>query len=79
MGRGGKRLGAGRPIGTTKAEGMSTKVIRISSEISKEQCEAIPLLIDVLNHWEDKCATEHDNPRYYHLKRMLDEIRTLGF
>jgi len=79
MGRGGKRIGAGRPIGTTKAEGMPTKVIRVSTEISKEQCEVIPQLVDVLNHWEDKCTNEVDNPRYYYLRKALEEIRALGF
>ncbi len=76
MPRGGNREGAGRPKGTTKAEGMATHVVRISTEISKDQAQAIPSLIAVLDYWEGQAD---DSPRYYYLKQMLEEIRALGF
>ncbi len=50
MARGGKRLGAGRPVGTTKGNGMPTHVVRVSAEVSKEQCDNVPALIDLLDH-----------------------------
>jgi hypothetical protein len=79
MARGGHRQGAGRPKGATKSEGMPSKVIRVSAEISKEQCEAIPELIAILNHWEDDCLANPDSARHYYLRKALDEIRALGF
>ncbi len=79
MARGGKRVGAGRPVGTTKGDGMATHVVRVSAEVSKEQCDRIPELIDLLNHWEDECQRNPDNPRHYFLKQALDEIRALGY
>lgn len=79
MARGGKRKGAGRPVGTTKGEGMPTKVVRVSCEVTKEQCDSIPQLQDLLNHWEDECAANPDGVRYYFLKKALEEIRALGY
>ncbi len=76
MPRGGKREGAGRKHGSGVGEGLASHVIRISSEISKEQCQTIPSLISILDDWEAKAD---DSPRYYYLKQMLDEIRALGF
>ncbi len=79
MARGGSRVGAGRPKGTTKADGMSTKVVRVSTEVTKEMCDNIPQLLFVLNYWEDRVVGEPDNPRYYYLKQLLDEVRGLGY
>lgn len=79
MARGGKRTGAGRPVGSTKGEGMPTRVVRISSEVTKEQCDAIPQLVDLLNHWEDECSVNPDSARHYFLKKALEEIRALGY
>jgi hypothetical protein len=36
MARGGFRVGAGRKPGTTKAEGLPTKVVRVSTKLSNE-------------------------------------------
>lgn len=79
MPRGGKRTGAGRPKGTTKGEGMPTKVVRVSAEITKEQCENVLLVKDLINHWEDKLLADGGNPRYYYLKQFLDELKGLGY
>lgn len=78
MTRGGYRKGAGRPKGTTKGEGMPTKVVRVSVDISKDEIDNIQTLKDILSHWEDRVIAE-DNPRYYYLKQMLEEIRALGY
>lgn len=79
MARGGKRVGAGRPTGSTKGDGMPTKVVRVSAEIGKEQCDSIPQLLDLLNHWEDECMANPGSSRHYFLKKALDEIRALGY
>ena len=79
MPRGGKRPNAGRPQGTTKGDGLATKVHRVSSEITKEQLDALPSLIAVLDYWEDECKANPDNPRHHFLRQALDEIRALGY
>jgi len=79
MSRGGYRKNAGRPKGTTKGDGLPTKVVRISSEVSKEQCEAIPELVALLDHWEEECLANPESPRHYYLRKALDEIRVLGY
>ena len=79
MGRGGYRKGAGRPRGTTKGDGLPSKVIRVSSDVTKEQCEAIPELVALIDHWELECDANLDKPRYYFLRKAIDEIRALGF
>lgn len=79
MARGGKRVGAGRPVGTTKGEGLPTKVVRVSAEISKEQIDSIPQLVDLLNHWEDECIAQPESSRHYFLRKALEEIRALGY
>ncbi len=79
MARGGKREGAGRPQGSTKADGLPTHVVRVSSEITKEQCQAIPELIAIIDHWEAECLANPDLVRYYWLKKAIDEIRALGY
>lgn len=79
MPHGGKRAGAGRPRGTTKGDGLPTHVVRVSTDVSKEMCDNVPTLRDILNHWEDKALSDPDNPRYYYLKQMMDEIRALGY
>ncbi len=80
MARGGKRLGAGRPVGTTKGNGMPTHVVRVSAEVSKEQCDNVPALIDLLDHWENECvAAGEGSARHYFLRQALEEIRRLGY
>lgn len=79
MARGGHRANAGRPKGSTKSDGMASKVIRVSAEVDKVQCESIPQLIELLNHWEDECLANPDNPRHYFLRKALEEIRALGY
>jgi hypothetical protein len=54
-------------------------VVRVSSEITKEQCQAIPELIAIIDHWEAECLANPDLVRYYWLKKAIDEIRALGY
>lgn len=79
MARGGKRHGAGRPVGTTKGEGLPTKVVRVSADVSKEQIDSIPQLVDLLNYWEDECIAQPQSSRHYFLRKALEEIRALGY
>lgn len=79
MPRGGARVGAGRPKGITKSDGMPSKVVRVSAELSKEQLEAIPSLLAAIDHWESECAKHPDGARYYFLRMALEEFRNLGF
>jgi hypothetical protein len=80
MARGGKREGAGRPKGSTKVEvGMPSRVKRIPGDVTDELVDNIIPLRDLLNHWEDECLANPDNPRYYFLRLALEEIRQLGY
>ena len=76
---GGKRQGAGRKKGSTKAEGMPTKVVRVSSEISKEQLDALPSVIASLDYWEEQCVANPEVRTYDKLRQFIDEVRSLGF
>lgn len=78
--RGGKRVGAGRKKGSfSVGQGMPTHVIRVSTEVPKELAQAIPELRALIDHWEVECLASPDSPRYYYLKKMIDEVRALGF
>jgi hypothetical protein len=80
MPRGGKREGAGRKVGTGKGEGLASHVVRVSSEVTKDQCNSIPSLIATLDHWEEECrAAGEGSARHYFLRQMIDEIRALGY
>ena len=79
MARGGKRDGAGRPKGTTKSEGMPSRVKRVPADITDEMIDNLLPLRDLLSHWEDECIANPDNPRHYFLRQALEEIRSLGF
>lgn len=76
---GGARKGAGRPKGTTKAEGLPTKVVRVSSEISKAQLDALPSVIASLDYWEEQCVANPEVRTYDKLRQFIDEVRALGF
>jgi hypothetical protein len=82
-GRGGKRPGAGRKVGSTKADGLPTHVVRVSTEITKEQVQAVPELIAKFNHWEDELIAARERGEslrtYEKLAKLLDEVRALGF
>jgi hypothetical protein len=81
--RGGKRPGAGRPKGTTKAEGLATRMMRVSTGTTKEQVDHIPELIDRLNHWEEEYhaarARGESCRTYEKMLQLLEELRILGY
>lgn len=79
MARGGKRQGAGRPKGSTKSDGMPSRVKRIPCDISDEMIDNLLSLKDLLSHWEDECLTNPDSARHYFLRKAIDEIRSLGY
>lgn len=75
MTKGGKREGAGRPKGVT----IPTRVKRIPTDVSDDAIDNIPILRDLLAHWEDECLANSGNPRHYFLRQALEEIRNLGY
>jgi hypothetical protein len=79
MPRGGKRKGAGRPIGSGKGEGVSTKVVRVSSDISKEQLDNLQQLKDLIDAYEIDCMCNKTSPRYHFAAKLIEEIRALGY
>ncbi len=54
MARGGFRVGAGRKPGTTKAEGLPTKVVRVSTELPNESYQRLPELLAQIEDWEER-------------------------
>ena len=80
MPRGGKRIGAGRKIGSfTAGEGMATYVVRVSTEVSKEQAQSIPELKALIDHYEEECLANPEVRTYDKLRKFIDEARALGF
>jgi hypothetical protein len=79
--RGGARPGAGRKKGTQGTYGCATKVIRVPEAIASELPELITnleQLREVLTDWE-KEASNSTSPRYDRARKLLAEIRGLGF
>lgn len=81
--RGGKREGAGRKKGTTKADGLPTRVARVSSELTKDQIDNLPELIARLNHWEDEYLAAKERGEscrtYEKMLNLIEELRILGY
>jgi hypothetical protein len=79
--RGGARPGAGRKKGTQGTYGCATKVIRVPEAIAPELPELITnleQLRELLTDWE-KEASQSTSPRYDRARKLLAEIRGLGF
>jgi hypothetical protein len=79
--RGGARPGAGRKKGTQGTYGCATKVIRVPEAIASELPELITnleQLRELLTDWE-KEASNSTSPRYDRARKLLAEIRGLGF
>jgi hypothetical protein len=79
--RGGARPGAGRKKGTQGTYGCATKVIRVPEAIASELPELITnleQLRELLTDWE-KEASQSTSPRYDRARKLLAEIRGLGF
>jgi len=74
--RGGKRLGAGRPVGSTTNP---TRVARVPLDITNEDIAALPSLKLLLDHWEEECEAAGDkSARHYFLRQAIADIRALG-
>jgi hypothetical protein len=54
MARGAYRPGAGRKPGTTKAEGLPAKVVRVSTELFNESYQRLPELLARIDDWEQR-------------------------
>jgi hypothetical protein len=79
--RGGARPGAGRKKGTQGTYGCATKVIRVPEAIASELPELITnleQLRELLTDWE-KESSNSTSPRYDRARKLLAEIRGLGF
>lgn len=79
--RGGARPGAGRKRGTQGTYGCETKVVRVPVDIAAQVPELlinIEQLRELLNDWEEE-ASKSTSPRYDRARKLIGEIRGLGF
>ncbi|MBD0386852.1 MAG: hypothetical protein ICV54_10095 [Nostoc sp. C3-bin3] len=83
MPRGGARPGAGRKVGSTKAAGLPTKVVRVSTELPNECYQRLPELLARIDDWEDRmiaARTRGESLRTYEkLAKLIEEARALGY
>lgn len=82
-GHGGKRSGAGRPKGTGVTEGIATRMMRVSTQVTGEHVKNIPELIDRINHWEEEylaAKSRGESCRTYEkMIALIEELRLLGY
>lgn len=79
--RGGARPGAGRKKGTQGTYGCETKVVRVPVDIAPQLPELIAnieQLRELLTDWEEE-ASKSTSPRYDRARKLISEIRVLGF
>jgi hypothetical protein len=83
MARGGLRPGAGRKVGSTKAEGLPTKVVRVSTELPNECYQHLPELLARIDDWEERMivakARGESLRTYEKLAKLIEEVRALGY
>lgn len=83
MGRGGVRPGAGRKVGSTKADGLPTKVVRVSVELPNDCYQRLPELLARINDWEERIiaakARGESMRTYEKLTKLIEELRALGY
>jgi hypothetical protein len=83
MARGGARLGAGRKVGSTKADGLPTKVVRVSTELPNECYQRLPELLARIDDWEERMiaakARGESVRTYEKLAKLIGEVRALGY
>jgi len=70
-----QRTGAGRP----PKHGEQTRSIRVPLSIATGLITNIPKLQVIINYWEKECRNKPESSRHYYLRKMLDEIRGLGY
>ena len=83
--RGGSRPGAGCPKGTARAgsygQGVKTKPVRVPVDIADqlpEMLQNLSHLKDLLTDWERE-ANNSTSPRYDRARKLISEIKALGF
>ncbi len=79
--RGGARPGAGRKKGTQGTYGCETAVTRVPKHLKDELPELltnIDQLKELINDWESE-ANNSTSPRYDRARKLISEIRALGF
>jgi len=83
MARGGFRVGAGRKPGTTKANGLPTKVVRVSTELPNECYQRLPELLARIEDWEEQMmaakARGESLRTYEKMAKLIEEVRALGY
>jgi hypothetical protein len=83
MARGGARKGAGRKPGSTKAEGLPTKVVRVSTELPNECYQRLPELLARIEDWEERMMAAKGRGEslrtYEKLGKLIEEVRALGY
>lgn len=83
MARGGLRPGAGRKVGSTKADGLPTKVVRVSIELANECYQRLPELLARIEYWEEEIiaakARGESLRTYEKLAKLIEEARALGY
>jgi len=83
MARGGVRPGAGRKVGSTKADGLPTKVVRVSTELPNECYQRLPELLATIDDWEERMiaakARGESVRTYEKLAKLIGEVRALGY
>jgi hypothetical protein len=83
MPRGGVRPGAGRKVGSTKADGLPTKVVRVSTELPNECYQRLPELLAKIDDWEERmiaAKVRGESLRTYEkLAKLIEEARALGY
>lgn len=83
IGRGGVRVGAGRKVGSTKADGLPTKVVRVSTELPNEYYQRLPQLLARIEDWEEQIMAAKGRDEslrtYEKLAKLIEEIRALGY
>jgi hypothetical protein len=83
--RGGLRPGAGCPRGTLKVgtygQGVKTKPVRVPTDLADqlpEMLQNLTQLKDLLADWEKEAASS-TSPRYDRARKLIAEIKALGF
>jgi hypothetical protein len=83
MARGGAREGAGRKVGSIKAGGLQTKVVRVSTELPNEAYQRLPELLARIEDWEEEIvaakARGESLRTYEKLATLIEEVRLLGY
>jgi hypothetical protein len=70
-----RQPGAGRPL----KHGEETRSIRVPLSIPTELITNISELQVIIDYWEKECRDNPESSRHYYLRKVLDEIKALGY